>query len=80
MRGIAAGRKNWTFCGSDSGGRRAAAIYTLIETCKLNDVDPRAWLADVLARIADHPAKQIADLLPWNWKPTDAAAMELRAV
>ena len=80
VRGIAVGRKNWTFCGSDSGGRRAAAIYTLIETCKLNDVDPRAWLADVLARIADHPAKQIADLLPWNWKPTDAAAMELRAV
>lgn len=80
VRGIAVGRKNWTFCGSDSGGRRAAAIYTLIETCKLNDVDTRAWLADVLARIADHPAKQIADLLPWNWKSTDAAAMELRAV
>jgi transposase len=68
VRGIAVGRKNWTFCGSDSGGRRAAAIYTLIETCSLNDVDARAWLADVLARIADHPAKQIADLLPWNWK------------
>lgn len=80
VRGIAVGRKNWTFCGSDSGGRRAAAIYTLIETCKLNDVDTHAWLAVVLARIADHPAKQIADLLPWNWKPTDAAAMELRAV
>jgi transposase len=68
VRGIAVGRRNWTFCGSDSGGHRAAAIYTLIETCKLNDVDPRAWLADILARIADHPAKQIADLLPWNWK------------
>jgi transposase len=68
VRGIAMGRKNWTFAGSDSGGRRAAAIYTLIETCKLNDVDPRAWLADVLARIADHPAKRIADLLPWNWR------------
>ena len=68
VRGIAVGRKNWTFCGSDSGGHRAAAIYTLIETCKLNDVDPRAWLADVLARIADHPAKRIADLLPWNWE------------
>jgi len=68
LRGIAVGRKNWTFCGSDSGGERAAAIYTLIETCKLNDVDPRAWLADVLARIADHPAKRIAELLPWNWK------------
>jgi hypothetical protein len=47
------GRKDWTFAGSDSGGRRAGAIYTLIETCKLNDVDPRAWLADVLARIAE---------------------------
>ena len=68
VRGIAVGRRNWTFCGSDSGGHRAAAMFTLIETCKLNDVDARAWLADVLARIADHPMKQIADLLPWNWK------------
>jgi transposase len=68
VRGIAVGRRNWTFCGSDSGGRRAAAIYSLIETCKLNDVDARAWLADVLARLADHPAKKIADLLPWHWK------------
>ena len=57
VRGIAVGRKNWTFCGSDSGGRRVAAIYTLVETCKLNDVDTRAWLADVLARIAD-PGKR----------------------
>ena len=62
-----------TIAGSDSGGRRAAAIYTLIETCKLNDVDPRAWLADVLARIADHPARRIAELLPWNWRSTVAA-------
>jgi transposase len=77
VRGIAVGRKNWTFCGSDSGGRRAAAIYTLIETCKLNGVDPRAWLADVLARIADHPAKRITELLPWKWKAalTTAAAV-----
>jgi transposase len=73
VRGIALGRKNWTFTGSDSGGHRAAAIYTLIETCKLNDVDPRAWLADVLARIADHPARRIAELLPWNWRCTAAA-------
>jgi transposase len=72
LRGIAVGRRNWTFCGSDSGGQRAAAIYTLIETCKLNDVDPRAWLADILARIADHPAKRIGELLPWNWKIADA--------
>jgi len=68
VRGIAVGRRNWTFCGSDSGGQRAAVFYTLIETCRLNDVDPRAWLADVLARIADHPAQRIAELLPWNWK------------
>jgi transposase len=76
VRGIAVGRRNWTFCGSDSGGYRAAAIFTLIETCKLCDVDPRAWLADVLARIADHPARRIAELLPWNWK----AAREQSAV
>src|SRR5258706_13241168 len=67
VRGIAVGRRNWTFCGSDSGGQRAAAIYTLIETCKMNGVDPRAWLADVLARIADYPPKRISELLPWNW-------------
>jgi len=68
LRGIAIGRHNWTFAGSDEGGRRAAAIYTLIETAKLNDVDPQAWLADILARLQDHPAKRIDELLPWNWK------------
>jgi transposase len=67
LRGVAVGRRNWTFAGSDRGGERAAAIYTLIETAKLNGIDPQAWLADVLARIADHPAKRIGDLLPWNW-------------
>ena len=67
LRGIAVGRRNWTFAGSDRGGERAAAIYTLIETCKLNGVDPQAWLADVLARLPDHPARRIGDLLPWNW-------------
>ena len=74
VRGVAVGRKNWTFCGSDSGGRRAAAIYTLIETCKLNGIDPRAWLADILARLPDHPNLRIAELLPWNWKAAKAAA------
>jgi transposase len=77
LRGIAVGRHNWTFAGSDRGGQRAAAIYTLIETCKLNDIDPRAWLADVLARLADHPASRVAELLPWNWRspqPTAKAA------
>ncbi len=75
VRGIAVGRRNWTFCGSDSGGHRAAAIFTLIETCKLNDVDARVWLADVLARIADHPASKVANLLPWNWKTARARAV-----
>jgi transposase len=68
LRGIAVGRNNWTFAGSDEGGGRAAAIYTLIETAKLNDVDPQAWLTDVLSRLQDHPAKRIDELLPWNWK------------
>jgi transposase len=68
LRGIAVGRRNWTFAGSNRGGERAAAIYTLIETCKLNGVDPQAWLADVLARLPDHPAKRITELLPWAWK------------
>jgi transposase len=74
LRGIAVGRGNWTFAGSDRGGERAAAIYTLIETAKLNDIDPQAWLADVLARISDHPAKRLDELLPWNWKTTVKAA------
>jgi transposase len=68
LRGVALGRRNWTFAGSDRGGERAAAIYTLIETCKLNGVDPQAWLVDVLARMPDYPAKRITDLLPWNWR------------
>jgi transposase len=67
LRAIAVGRRNWTFAGSDEGGRRAAALYTLIATAKLNDLDPQAWLADVLARMLDYPAKRIGDLLPWNW-------------
>ena len=74
LRTVAVGRRNWTFAGSDEGGRRAAAIYTLIATAKLNDVDPQAWLADVLARLPDHPAKRVHDLLPWNWRPQNIAA------
>ena len=73
IRAIAVGRHNWTFAGSDEGGRRAAAIYTLINTAKLNNIDPQAWLADILRRIADHPAKRIDELLPWNWQPDDQA-------
>jgi transposase len=77
LRGIALGRKSWLFCGSDRGGHRAAAMYSLIVTCKMNDVDPQAWLADVLARIAGHPAHRLDELLPWRWKEIrnrDAAA------
>jgi hypothetical protein len=68
LRGIALGRKVWLFAGSDRGGERAAALYTLIVTAKLNDIDPEAWLADVLARIADQPVSKLDQLLPWNWK------------
>ena len=73
LRCIAIGRRNWTFCGSDRGGERAAAIYTLIATAKLNDIDPEAWLADVLRRINDHPASKLDGLLPWNCERRDAA-------
>ena len=69
LRGIALGRKSWLFCGSDRGGVRAAAMYTLIGTAKLNDVDPQAWLADVLGRIAETPQTRLDELLPWNWVP-----------
>jgi transposase len=69
LRGIALGRKSWLFAGSDRGGQRAAAMYSLIVTAKMNDVDPQAWLADVLARIAGHPASRIDELLPWHWRP-----------
>ena len=68
LRGIALGRKSWLFAGSDRGGQRAAAIYSLIVTAKLNDVEPQAWLADVLARIAAHLAHGVDELLPWNWR------------
>ena len=74
LRGVALGRKSWLFAGSDRGGERAAAMYSLIVTAKLNDVDPRAWLADVLARIADHPASRLHELLPWNWQEPPVAA------
>src|SRR5438874_8718806 len=77
LRGIAMGRKSWLFAGSDRGGRRAAAMYSLIVTAKMNDVDPQAWLADVLARIAVHPAHRLDELLPWNW--TLASAISARA-
>jgi transposase len=68
LRCIALGRKSWLFAGSDRGGQRAAKMYSLIVSAKMNDIDPQAWLADVLARIADHPAHRLEELLPWNWK------------
>ncbi len=75
LRGVALGRKAWLFAGNDRGGERAAAIYSLIMTAKLNNVDPRAWLADVLRRINDHPASRLHQLLPWNWtNPAQLAA------
>ena len=68
VRGIAIGRRNWTFAGSQHGAERCAVIVTMISTCRLNDVDPKAWLADVLARIADLPVSRLHELLPWEWK------------
>ena len=68
VRGVALGRRSWLFCGSDRGGQRAAAMYSLIVSAKMNDIDPQAWLADVLARINDLPASKLDELLPWNWK------------
>jgi transposase len=79
LRGIALGRKSWLFCGSDRGGRRAAAMYSLIVSAKMNDVDPQAWLADVLARIAAHPAHRLDELLPWNWKTVQQQGLAIQA-
>jgi transposase len=79
LRGIALGRKSWLFCGSDRGGERAAAMYSLIVTAKMNGVDPQTWLADVLTRIAAHPAHRLDELLPWNWRPKAQGAPALAA-
>jgi transposase len=65
---MALGRKSWLFAGSDRGGERAAVMLTLIQTAKLNGIDPQAWLADVLGRINDHKITDLAALLPWNWR------------
>src|SRR3954447_8704977 len=73
LRGIDLGRKSWLFCGSDRGGQRAAAMYSLIVTAKMNGVDPQAWLADILSRIAAHPVRRLNELLPWNWTPPASA-------
>ena len=79
LRGIALGRKSWLFCGSDRGGRRAAAMYSLIVSAKMNEVDPQAWLADVLARIAAHLTHRLDELLPWNWKTAQQQGLAMQA-
>ena len=74
LRGAALGRKAWLFAGSERGGDRTAFMYSLINTAKLNGVDPQAWLAGVLARIADMPLSRLPELLPWNWHPIPTAS------
>jgi hypothetical protein len=76
LRAVALGRKNYLFAGSDAGGERAAAIYSLLGSAKLNGIDPEAYLTSVLRRIADHPINRIAELLPWNLFPTGPIAIE----
>jgi transposase len=68
LRGVACGRKSWLFAGSDRGADRAAVMLTLIMTARLNDVDPKAWLADILARLANLPVSRLHEMLPWEWK------------
>jgi transposase len=74
LRAVAVGRKNYLFAGSDAGGERAAAIYSLLGSAKLNGIDPEAYLSAVLRRIADHPINRIADMLPWNLVPAKSTA------
>ena len=71
LRGIALGRKSWLFAGSERGGDRAAFMYSLIVTAKMNDIDPQAWLADVLAKLPNTTASRVPDLLPWNWQASE---------
>jgi hypothetical protein len=74
LRGFALGRRSWLFAGSDRGAERAAVMATLIMTASLNNIDPKAWLADVLARIAEMPQSRLHELLPWNWTPTTSTS------
>ena len=72
LRGVALGRRSWLFAGSERGGHRAAFMYSLIGSAKLNGIDPQAWLADVIARISDLPVSRLPELLPWNWQQSAA--------
>jgi len=76
VRGIALGRKSWLFAGSDRGGQRAAVMYSMIVSAKMNDVDPQAWLAHVLASIAQHNTNRLDELLPWNWRLREIATRQ----
>jgi transposase len=76
LRAVAVGRKNYLFAGSDRGGERAAALYSLIGSAKLNGLDPESYLREVLTRIADHPIRRIEELLPWNLAANLSPAIE----
>ena len=76
LRAVALGRKNYLFAGSDAGGERAAVIYSLLGSAKLNGIDPETYMTAVLRRIADHPINRISELLPWNLLPSDPAIAE----
>lgn len=79
LRTVSIGRKNYLFAGSDAGGRRAAAIYSLIGSARLNGLDPERYLRDVLTRIADHPISRIAELLPWKLTGTQSSQQNMSA-
>ena len=79
LRAVALGRNNYLFAGSDAGGERAAGMYSLIGTCRLNGIDPQAYLRHVIARIADHPVHRLDELLPWNVAPQLTNSIALAA-
>lgn len=79
LRGVSIGRKNWLFIGSREGGETAALFYSLVETCRMNDIDVQAYLTDLIARIGAHPINRIDELLPWHWaREQDIKTRELQ--